>query len=293
MSSWFRPGLFKPAEAKAKTYFYQTTDDNPADQFLDIFYCYLYARKQGRKLTVYDQSNPKMPLEGFFSSCFETIPGLEFIDVREPNSTSIAKTEKVVLPYINSLKVEELKKEADSFFQLKKGRVMEVLQLCARLPIKKTTKTGATAVSAPYQPDLYNVGLYIPLTEKGGVPALAGYFQALHALQRKHKLESLHIFYMAENEAILAELKKGMHESWTIYSASQPVIPISSSARVRMRSRMEEYMQFVAEISMLQTLAFAVYPLSSAVGKFLHLTSGEDTVAQTVDGSTFSAYIGF
>ena len=304
MTSWQRPGsTWRPAAAAAaaeaaaapKAFFYQTMDGNPGVEFLNILFAHLYAKKQGGILNILDQSDPIRPLDGFYTTCFEDLSGIRFVDSRVARAQNLNPLEKAVLPAMAAYSVNELRAAADVLFRLRQGRVSQILQTVARMPLRALRSGDAGVVGRPaqVQPEKFNVGVYLPEGGRGGSTAVLA---ALRDIQAKQRLPELNIFIVGAagglTDTVLGELKRGLAASWTLYTPLARMPNESSSARTRRRDQLDGWSAQLAELSVLQNLPNLVLPLSSGVGKFLYLTAADGTAIRGTDGGTFSVYSG-
>ena len=310
MTSWQRPGsTWRPAAAVAaeaegespKAFFYQTMDGNPGVEFLNLLFAYLYCQKQKGVLHVLDLSDPIRPLEGFYASSFEELPGLRFVDSRVARAQNLAPLERAVLPAAALRSIDELRAGADVVFRLKKARVAELLQRMSRMSLRalRVGDAGVGGQLTQYRPETFNVGVYLPEGAGRGGGASAGVpatLAALRDIQAKQKLPELHIFVVGPAggvaDTVLGELKRGLGASWTLYTPLARMPNESNSARVRRRDQLDGWGAQLAELSVLQNLPNLVLPLSSGVGKFLFLTAADGTAIRGIDGASFSVYSG-
>lgn len=288
MSSWFSKVAAKAkatAEPETKTFFTMITEDDPATQYLDLLYCYLYAQSQKGELRVYDHSNPVSPQLGFFTAAFEDLPGLRYIESRDLRSKMLYQKEGTYMPYIRTLSVDTLREAAEKFFRLKPVKLEEVTEAYKRLSVLSFSK-GVTTPSIPEEvPAAYDCAMYI----QGGPKAVAPYIGSIKALQQKMNAATMNIFVLMENESVLKELAAQCDPSWTFYTVPVHPDPISRSQKVATRVRLENYTQFLAEITMLQLTPNLILPLSTPIGKFVYLTCLEPENVKGVDGSAFIA----
>lgn len=296
MTSWFKAPFSKKKEEVAagpRPLLYMTTDDAPAAQYLDLLYSYLYAKAQGAPLQVYDQTNPISPTFGLFSTTFEDCPGVTYIESRTANASLLNKKTASVVNHISKLTTQQIRSAADEFYKLKTPMITRVIQLMGDMSIVSFTK-DRTAVTTVQPPAIYNAGLYIPpSTSTSGRTSASNvgpYLTALRALQKRLGTPSLSIFVIAEEEAQIAELRRGAESSWTFYSPA-PRAPIpTGSARAATRAKQDAYLTFLTEVSLLQNIPTLISAYGSPLGKFLFLTCANPELFIGVDAKSFSPF---
>lgn len=262
------------------------TEDDPAKQYLDLLYCYLYAQGQGGDLRIYDHSNPVSPFQGFFTGAFEDVPGLKYIDARDLKSKMLHEKPGTYMPFVRTLSVDTLREAADTFFRLKPAKLLEVEAAHRNLGVVTFSKEAPQlAIPSGSVPTVFDCGVYI----KGGAKAVAPYLAMIKALQIKMRADWMNIFVLVEDEAVYKELAAGADSSWTYYTVIPRPVPISRSPRLATRSRLENYTQFLAEIATLQNTPNLICPLQSAIGKFVYLTCLAPENFKAVDGGRFEA----
>jgi hypothetical protein len=264
------------------------TEDDPATQYLDLLYCYLYAQQQGGELRVYDHSNPAAPFEGFFTGAFKDLPGLRYIDTRDLSSKMLHQKPGTYMPYARGLGVERLRAAAEEFFQLKPAKLAEVEAAVAGQTVLTFSKERATPqFPVGAVPAVYDCAAVISGT--GAVKSVATFVGAIRALQGKMRAAYMNVFVLADDEAVFKELARLGDGSWTFYTVPVRAAPVTRSQKALTRVRLENYTQFLAEIATVQNTPNILCPLGSAVGKFIYLTCLEPANFRAVDGAKFEA----
>jgi hypothetical protein len=293
MSSWLGRLAGRKAAADEppppKSFYTMVTEDDPATQYLDLLYCYLYAQGQGGELRVYDQSNPAAPFEGFFTSAFKDLPGLRYIDTRDLRSKMLHQKPGTYMPYIRGLGVERLREGAEQFFQLKTSKLAEVEAAVAGLTVLTFSKEGKGLPQIPVgaTPAVYDCAAVI--VGAGAVKSVATFVGAIRTLQGKMRAAYMNVFVLADDEAVFKELARLGDGSWTFYTVPLREAPVTRSQKALTRVRLENYTQFLAEIATVQNTPNILCPLGSAVGKFIYLTCMEPANFRAVDGAKFDA----
>lgn len=273
------------------------TEDDPATQYLDLLYCYLYAQHQGGELRVYDHSNPAAPFEGFFTGAFKDLPGLRYIDTRDLSSKMLHQKPGTYTPYVRTLGVERLREAAEHFFQLKPAKLAEVEAAVAGQTVLTFSKERATPqIPMGAVPVVYDCAAVIMSGSgigTGGsgnaVKSVATFVGAIRALQGKMRAAYMNVFVLADDEAVFKELARLGDGSWTFYTVPVRAAPVTRSQKALTRVRLENYTQFLAEIATVQNTPNILCGLGSAVGKFIYLTCLEPANFRAIDGVKFEA----
>lgn len=259
MTSWIRVS-HKKTEEKERPFFFQTDEGDIPLQFTNYLYAYMYARNQGRPLTVYDSSNSISANYSLLKSTFQDVDGVTFVDSVIPSATALGpKQQGRLIPFLTGLSVDQLRAASSHLFQW-------------NTPMKAEIFTAMEAAKLPSQIDACIHLRPLAASTARGVPQvnMATYLSAVRQTLKGTTNKAPALFVIAESPAYLEEFRKGADPSWKIYSLASRSFDIN---RPTTRSRVQQYVQFLAEINVALNSTVILSTLSSPVGRFLFLMS--------------------
>jgi hypothetical protein len=280
MTSWLKLNVVKPLDKKS-SFMFETTDTGFCFQFNQYLYAVLYAAKEDVPLVVNDTSNAVSIRYPLIKNTFVTPPEISFVDSQVVSATSLKKRVVQIRNFLNGTRPEELRNAA-------KGILPWNPSLLQKLgPI----------LDAKYFPGEFDVGVHIRAGDKitsgemKNIP-IEQYIRAVKAYQTKSGKKKLDIFVMSDSSLKLDEFIKKKDAAWTVHTIAAPSsmqghvqrdFNASSSG-----TRMNAYLNFVAELFLMQQVPHIVCTFSSQVGRFLYLTSENEVVS--VDDPKFFPY---
>lgn len=302
MTSWIRaapPALKRKDEVagaapSARSFFYQTTEEDPVLQFLELLYFYMYSRAQGGVLHIYDMNNAISSRFGLFRSFFKECEGLVYTDMRPPNSTALNGKFANVMAFLNTQKLEQIRAAADVLFTLRDEAMTEVQRLMNNLPLLKGVGGGTSMAPTKDKPLVYATGIYLQRPQRGQ-PSLSNTVSLLRSAEARRKRAfpqgngDFSIFVVADDQTTLQDFQRLADKSWTLYSYTPKQIPAGSSSALQ-RMRRENLFQFITELGVLQGCPALLAPLESSVGRFLFLTTGVPEGFQAADSASFTPF---
>lgn len=304
MTSWIRaapPALKRKEEVAGagngpapRSFFFQTTEEDPVLQFLELLYFFMYARAQGGVLHVYDMNNGVSSRFGLFRSFFKELPGLVYTDMRPPNSTALNGKFANVMAFLNTQKLEGLRQAADTLFSLRDEAMTEVQRLMNTVPLLKGMGGGTSMAPTKDKPLVYTTGVYIQRPQRGQ-PSLSSTVSLLRAAEARQKRAGalgdagFSVFIVADDQTTLQDFQRLADKSWALYSYAPKQIPAGSSTALQ-RMRRENLFQFITELGVLQGCPALLAPLDTSVGRFLYLTTGVPEGFQAADSANFTPF---
>ena len=271
MTSWLKLNVIKPIEKKS-SFLFETTDAGFCSQFNQYLYAVLYAAKEGVPLNVNDTMNAVSIRYPLIKNTFVTPSKISFVDSQIMAATSLKKRAGQIRLFLNDTRPEKLRDAAKENLKWNPS-ILERL---------------APILDAKYFPSEFDVGVHIRAGDKitsgemKSIP-IEQYIRAVKAQQTKSGKKKLDIFVMSDSSLKLDEFIKKKDASWTIHTL---VAPSSMQGHVQRDfnasspgTRMNAYLNFVAELFLMQQIGHVVSTFSSNVGRFLYLTSENEVVS--------------
>jgi len=271
MTSWLKLNVIKPLDKKS-SFLFETTDAGFCSQFNQYLYAVLYSAKEGVPLNVNDTANAVSIRYPLIKSTFATPPEITFVDSQIVSATSLKKRVGQIRNYLNGTRPEELQDAAKAILSWNPA----LLQ-----------KLGPILDSKAF-PGEFDVGVHIRAGDKitsgemKNIP-IEQYIKAVKAHQNLSRKNKLDVFVMSDSSLKLDEFIKKKDATWTVHTL---VSPSSMQGHVQRDfnasssgSRMNAYLNFVAELFLMQQIGHVVSTFSSNVGRFLYLTSENEVVS--------------
>ena len=264
MTSWIRAPL--PKKIEPKGLLFETTEGGFCSNFNQFLYAYAYSVAEGKPLQVYDLTNCLAVTYPLLKSTFIDISGVSYTDGMSLGTTSTRRSIARVMMNAQTMPVPTLRTQAQQLFQWRTEFI----------PILESVLSSANL------PVAFDVGVHIRVgdrittRDRRTVP-VDDYIRAVKKIQGDLKKDTLDVFVMSDSVNAIAEFKKKMPASWTVYNLP-PSLPSpdghiqSQFNRAPARARMTAYHNFMAELLVMQSISHIVCTMSSNVGRFLSYT---------------------
>lgn len=272
MTSWIKTGM--PAKPVGKTsLLFETTDAGFCSQFNNYYYSVIYAKSEKMPLYVNDSLNAVSIRYPLIQNTFMNT-GARFTDGQVAEAISLKKRAPQLRTFLNGVKNFD---DAKDILAWNPGMLNQIDTVLSRVKV----------------PEI-DVGVHIRAGDKAveskPVP-VDTYIQSVKAFQKRTKKDELTVFVMTDSANSLEEFKRKKDPSWTIFTVRSPTdvnghVQRDFNAATR-TFRMNAYLEFVAELYLMQQVPYVVCTFSSNVGRFLFLTANE--VVVSVDEPKFIA----
>jgi len=280
MTSWLKLNVIKPVDKKS-SFLFETTDAGLCLQFNQYLYAVLYAAKENVPLNVNDTSNAISIRFPLIKNTFATPSEISFVDSQIVSATSLKKRVGQIQNFLNGVRPEELRDAAKAILPWNPSLLQKLTPI----------------LDAKRFPGEFDVGVHIRAGDKitsgemKNIP-IEQYLRAVKAYQTKTGKKKLDVFVMSDSSLKLDEFIKKKDAAWTVHTL---VTPSSMQGHVQRDfnasspgTRMNAYLNFVAELFLMQQIGHVVCTFSSNVGRFLYLTSDNEVVS--VDDPKFFPY---
>lgn len=267
MTSWIKTAL--PAKPVEKTsLLFETTDAGFCSQFNNYYYSVIYAKSEKMPLYVNDSVNAVSIRYPLIQNTFMNT-GARFTDGQVAEAINLKKRAPQLRTFLNGVKNFD---DAKDILAWNPGMVTQI----------------DTILSLAKVPEV-DVGVHIRAGDISKPVAVDTYIQSVKAFQKKTAKDKLVVFVMTDSANSLEEFKRKKDPSWTIVTVRSPTdvnghVQRDFNASTR-TFRMNAYLEFVAELYLMQQVPYVVCTFSSNVGRFLFLTA--DGVVVSVDEPKF------
>lgn len=270
MTSWLKLNVVKPIEKKNSLMF-ETTDGGFCSQFNQYLYAVLYSEKEELPLFVNDSTNAVSIRYPLIKHTFAAHPSITFTETQTLTSTSLKRRVASIRAFVNDISPNELRLAARNIFTWNPLLLEKVQQMLDE-------------ESIPFE---FDVGVHIRIGGEQKPIPVDTYIREIKTYQAKEKKKTLTIFIMTDSSKALDEFLRKKDASWTVnYFKS----PLSVNGHVQRefnaanpRTRMNAYLNFIAELVSIQKAEHIVCSFSSNVGRFLYLTVDDSTSIVSVD----------
>jgi len=274
MTSWIKELPQKPVEKTSLSF--DTTDGGFCAQFNNYLYSFVYAQSMNMKLYVNDTSNAVSLRYPLIKNTFGDVSGVEFTDTIIPTAKSLTKLQGDLRVFLSKIEKEKFRKVAQEIFVW--------------------NPTLLQSISSKLIPDV-DVGVHmragdkIITRESNDVP-VDNYIKAVKKYQETSKKATLRVLVMTDSSARLEEFKQKKDPSWTIVNIAYPTSINGHNQRdfnsATRQKRMSDYLDFMAELVVMQKVEHIVCTFSSHVGRFLYLTADDTTSIVSLDRAAFA-----
>ena len=261
MTSWLKLNVVKPIEKK-NTLLFETTDRGFCSEFNQYLYAVLYAENEGIPLIINDTVNAVSIRFPIIRETFVKPSGIAFTDSQILSATSLKKRIPQMKEFLKEIKPENFRFVARDLFQWNPSFLEKVENI----------------LSTSSLPSTYDIGVHID-SEMKTIP-INKYIDEIKSYQAKQKKNKLQIVVMTDSPEKLLEFKVKKDPSWTIYSLGVPPFDFNT---INSRTRINAYLNFIAELVLIQRAEHIVCSLLSNVGRFLYLTAEDSTSVASVD----------
>jgi hypothetical protein len=270
MTSWLKLNVTKPIEKK-NTLLFETTDLGFCSQFNQYLYAVLYAENEGIPLTVNDTANAVSIRFPIIRETFVKPSGIAFTDSQILLATSLKKRIPQMKEFLKDIRPESFRFIARELFQWNPSLLEKVENI----------------LSTSSVPSTYDIGVHIDSDSEMKAVPINKYIDEIKSYQTKEKKNKLQIVVMTDSPQKLLEFKVKKDPSWTIYSLGVPPFDFNT---INSRTRINAYLNFIAELVLIQRAEHIVCSLLSNVGRFLYLTAEDSTSIASVDIPKFNPF---
>ena len=280
MTSWIKELPRKPIEKTS--FLYETTQAGFCSQFNNYFYSAMYASAKDTPLYVNDTSNAVSLRFPLIKNTFVPLRNVTFTDTNLLSAASLL---------------------AKSTSQKNAGALQMFLANVDRSQFRKVARqilvwepSLLESIHSRLVPDV-DVGVHmragdkIMTRESTDIP-VETYIKALKKYQETSKKAALRVLVMTDSANRLEEFKKKKDPSWTIVNIAYPTNVNGHNQRdfneAPRQKRMNDYLDFIAELVVMQKARHIVCTFSSNVGRFLYLTADDTTSVVSVDMPAFA-----
>jgi len=227
--------------------------------------CYLYARSQNKVLYLKDTKNNITDSFHLILDTFQELPGITFtikngMTVQQLYSDDLKR-------FCIQLDEEFLKAEAKRIFKFLPSIQTKITVLKKGLPnfdLGLHVRTGDKITSG----EMVKIPLDFYLKQ----------VMDFHAASGRRKST---VYLMTDSATVIAYFKKKTDASVTFVSLPSPITNQDGHNQRQFNSypigmKMDAYIHFLAEISILQVCPTVLCTFSSNIGRFLYLTGGDD-----------------
>ena len=280
MTSWIKQLPRKPIEKTS--FLYETTQAGFCSQFNNYFYSAMYALAKDTPLYVNDSSNAVSLRYPLIKNTFLALKNVTFTDTNVLSAISLA-SKSTSQRNAGDLRMFLANVEKPKFRKMAR----EILVWEPSL---------LETVASRLVPDV-DVGVHmragdkIITRESTDIP-VEKYITAVKKYQETSKKAALRVLVMTDSSARLEEFKKKKDPSWTIVNIAYPTNLNGHNQPdfnlAPRQKRMNDYLDFVAELVVIQKASHIVCTFSSNVGRFLYLTADDTTSIVSLDMPAFA-----
>ena len=270
MTSWLKLNVVKPLEKKNSLMF-ETTDGGFCSQFNQYLYAVLYSEKEQLPLIVNDSTNAVSIRYPLIKNTFTTDSSITFTDTQVLTSTPLKRRVASIRTFVNDISSNELRLHARKIFTWNPLLLVNVQQMLDE-------------ESIPFD---FDVGVHIRIGGEQKPISVDSYIRQIKTYQSKEKKKTLTVFIMTDSSKALDEFLRKKDVSWNVHHFKSPLSVNGHVQRefnaANSRTRMNAYMNFIAELVSIQRAEHIVCSFSSNVGRFLYLTAEDYTSVASVD----------
>ena len=228
------------------------------------------------KLYVNDTSNAVSLRYPLIKNTFAGVTGVEFTDTTIPTAKSLTKLQGDLRVFLSKVEKKQFRKVA-----------REILIWNPTLLQSISSKLTANVDVGVH----IRAGDKIMTRESNDIP-LDIYVRAVKKYQETSKKATLNVLVMTDSSQRLEEFKKKKDPSWTIVNIAYPRSINGHNQRdfnaATRQQRMNDYLDFMAELALMQKVPHIICTFTSHVGRFLYLTADDTTSIVSVDIPTFA-----
>ena len=277
MTSWIRVAPAKRPE-QVPGFFFETAEAGGfCSNFNQFLYAYLYAKAEGKPLSVYDMANPVGVTFPLIKSTFVDISGIAFTDSAMPFAVSLKRSLPRIQQNALNTPIATMRQVAQQLFQWNDA-ILE--------PLKDVIKEAKLPAS-------FDLGIHIRVGD-GIIPRAVSIDEYVRAAKKilaplLAEKDEMNVFVMSDSSSAIEQFKKKADKAWKVYAIAAPAA--RQDIRATQRARQAVYYNMMAQLLVMQSIPNIVCTFSSNVGRFLYLTVEHADKVVSLDVPRFSATV--